>query len=608
MDNTTNVFDYIKSQEKKWKTDSIPLTGSKSWNMYEHLERCYNVANGWFHKGSNEDDNRPYDDLVTPIIDFAFRAEGFDVKDIVPYIDDAKQHYKSTLVKKFHPDWAVKNQLNDFIDEFVESSVVYDLVIVKDVNEVKPEVLDLRTLAFCDQTDASQGPLCIRHQFTPQDLQDMRGKWDSDAIDMVIVLANEEKKVTLANDQVANTPSKYIEVYELVGSLPEHWLDPEGEMYKYTPQRHFVSYYTNSEGVRNGINLYKGEDKPMNESFFFFKVDNVRSKGRACGRSIVERLFQPQVWNNYSAIKLKKMMDGVVNLLQTDSTTVLNQKVNGLSEFTILKTDQGKSINRVDMGLQNVQVFTNNQEKQGQNARMLGSASEGALGVNPSSGTPFALENLVVQNSEGMHQYRQGKIAVFFADVLYPKLILPYLTKEMSNDKKFSAELSLDEITEIADTIAINQAENKVKEVILDGKLVTEEDKQGMIEFYRTNIINGKTEMYKNGLGFFEVFKGEIKNTPIKVKINIAGKQKYLAKEADKLSKLISMIIANPQAFAQIPGLGKTFNQLIEASGMNPIDFSSMIKGIQQVPDVKTKQLSSPVGDEELNKEQTNAV
>lgn len=597
----TNVFEFIKTQENSWKTERIPLTGSKSWNMYEHLERCKNVSNAWFHKGNNEDDNRPYDDLVTPIVDFAFRAEGFDVKDIVPFVDSSKDHYKSTLVKKFHPDWATKYKLDDFIDELTESSIIYDLVIVKNVNEVKPEVVDLLTLAFCDQTDASKGPLCIRHQYTPQDLVAMKGKWDADKIDMAIVLANEEQKVKIANDQTAKTPGRYVEVYELRGSLPEYWLKSDGDMYKYIPQMHIVCFYTDSEGNKQGITLFSGEDKPLEDNFLFFKVDKVRSKGRACGRSIVERLFQPQVWNNYSAIKLKKMMDGVVNLLQSDSLQVENQKIKGLPEFTMLKTEQGKTVNRVDMGMQNVQVFTNAQEKQGANARMLGSASEGALGVNPSSGTPFALENLIVQNSEGMHQYRQGKIAIFFADTLYPKLILPYLVADMSNAKKFSAELSLEEITDIADDVARNMVEKQIEEMIFEkGKVPTQQDREMMTETLKADILSGKTPMYKGGRGFFEIFKDEVKDIPIKVKINVAGKQKYLAKEADKLSKLISMVIANPQAFASIPGLSKSFNQLIEASGMSPIDFSAMI-----TPQLARAQSSGkPVEAlEEINKE-----
>ena len=76
------------AEENNFKTVRVPLTRSKDWNMNEHIERCTNVANGWFHSGKN-DGLRPYDDLATPIIDVSFRSEGFDVKDIVLFINDS---------------------------------------------------------------------------------------------------------------------------------------------------------------------------------------------------------------------------------------------------------------------------------------------------------------------------------------------------------------------------------------------------------------------------------------------------------------------------------------------------------------------------------------
>jgi len=603
MENQT-VFDYIKTQENLWKTERIPLTKSKSWNMNEHIERCTNVANAWYHDGQN-DGLRPYDDLVTPIIDVAFRSEGFDVKDIVPFVDDIHNSHKSFLVKKFHPDWATKNQLDTFIDDVVETSIIYDLVIVKDVQSVRPEVVDLKTLAFCDQTDVLASPLCIRHQMTVADLIEYKGKWNDEAIDMAIVMAQYEKVNNTSGEQVAKTPGKYIDVYELVGNMPETWIKEDGEQYKYVPQRHYVCFYNSPEKEKIGLTLFSGIDKPINETFFALKIDRVRSKGRACGRSIVERLFEPQVWNNYSAIKIKKLLDSAFNLIITDSQELGNQKLTELKSNTILKQAKGDNTQRFNSDLSNLAGFQNYQNDQRNNARLLGSASEGALGVNPSSGTPFALQELIVNEGEGIHQYRQGKIATFFADTLYPKLILPYLVKEMNSGKTFSEELSLDEITEIAKIVSSNTVEDKIGEKILETGIVpTNEEKELVKQTLMSDIISGKSKMFSNGRGFMEIVKGEIGDIPMKVKINVAGKQKYLARDADKLSKLISMVIANPQAFASIPGLAKSFNQLIESSGMNPIDFTSIIQGVQQVPDVKTKQITSPVDKEQLKEEQ----
>ena len=570
MENT-DIFSYIKTQETAWKTDQVALTRSKSWNMYEHLERCFNVANGWFHQGQN-DGLRPYNDIVTPIIDVAFRSEGFDVKDIVPYVDDVDQAYKSFIIKKYHPDWARKHLLDTFIDEVVESSIIYDLVLVKNVNDVRPEVVDLQTLAFCDQTDIMAGPICIRHQYTPAELVEKKGKWDDDKIDQAILMSLYEKKSDLANEQIIKTPSKYIEVYELRGNLPEYWLDEEGEMFKYTPQTHIVCYYTGDDGLRNGITLYKGKDKPLNKVFKSLKIDQVRSKGRACGRSVVERLFEPQVWNNYAGIKLKEMLDSAVNLLQTESQEVTNQKLKGLTNFTVLKHEMGKPLSRVDMQLQNVPTLQGYQAKTEQDARILGSASDPALGLSPTSGTPLGTTQLITQQGLGIHGYRQGKIATFFSDELYADWILEWMIKDMNKGKKFSEDLTLEEVEEIVDKVVNSELEKKIKELMLSGIPIYAEDKLAMAEMLREDFMKGGQRR------FLEALENELEDVPTKVFVNIAGKQRNMVDNANKLSNIMRFVTSAPGAIQQIPGLGKLFNELIEESGYSPVDFTQITK------------------------------
>ncbi len=570
MENQT-VFEYIKTQENSFKTDRVQLSRSKDWNLKEHLERCFNVANGWFHNGQN-DGLRPYNDIVTPIIDVAFRSEGFDVKDIVPYVDDVDQAYKSFIIKKYHPDWARKHLLDTFIDEVVESSIIYDLVLVKNVNDVRPEVVDLQTLAFCDQTDIMAGPICIRHQYTPAELVEKKGKWDSDKIDQAILMSLYEKKSDLANEQIIKTPSKYIEVYELRGNLPEYWLDEEGEMFKYTPQTHIVCYYTGDDGLRNGITLYKGKDKPLNKVFKALKIDTVRSKGRACGRSVVERLFEPQVWNNYAGIKLKEMLDSAVNLLQTESQEVTNQKLKGLTNFTVLKHEMGKPLSRVDMQLQNVPTLQGYQAKTEQDARILGSASDPALGLSPTSGTPLGTTQLITQQGLGIHGYRQGKIATFFSDELYADWILEWMIKDMNKGKKFSEDLTLEEVEEIVDKVVNSELEKKIKELMLSGIPIYAEDKLAMAEMLREDFMKGGQRR------FLEALENELEDVPTKVFVNIAGKQRNMVDNANKLSNIMRFVTSAPGAIQQIPGLGKLFNELIEESGYSPVDFTQITK------------------------------
>ena len=565
----SKVFQYIKTQETNFSTDRVPLTTAKDWNFSEHIERCYAVANGYYFKGVN-DGNRPYDDIVTPIINVAFRTEGFDVKDIIPYVNEIQNNYKSFIIKKRHPQWARTNQLDTFIDDIVESSVIYDLVLVKNVNNIRPEVVDLQSIAFCDQTDIMAGPICIKHNMTPAELVEYKGKWDSDMIDMAIKEASKEKKVSMANDQTVKTPSKYIEVYELRGNLPENFLEEDGEDYKYTPQMHIVAFYSVAGGEKEGITLFSGVDKPLEDNFAALKIDRIRSKGRACGKSIVESLFEPQVWRNYDAIKIKAMLDSALNVIVTDDDELGNQKISDLKLNTILKQGKESNTHFLNAPLQNFQAFTNDQIKQENSARNLGSASDLALGNTPSSGTPLGTTEIVHVEGQGIHVYRQGKIATFFADILYPKFIIPYMVKDMKGDLKFSEELTLDEMIEISRTIAENKAEQKVKDLILDGNIIEEGQKEALIQFYIDDFKKGGKRK------FFEVIKGEMDNLPIKVFVNIKGKQKDMARTADKISNILRAVMQNPQAFSQNPSIGKLFNELLENSGFSALDFTEV--------------------------------
>ena len=105
-----------------------------------------------------------------------------------------------------------------------------------------------------------------------------------------------------------------------------------------------------------------------------------------------------------------------------------------------------------------------------------------------------------------------------------------------------------------------------------------------------------KEEFLKKGTRkFFETIKGELKDIPVSVMVNIKGKQRYMAQNADKISNILREVLRNPQAFSTIPGVAKAFNQLLEESGMSPIDFSTITKPIP----VESK-LAPPVEEEAL--------
>lgn len=584
-----NPFDYIIAEQNNYKTTRVPITDSVDWNMPEHIERCFNVSNGWFHKGKN-DGLRPYQDIVTPIINVAQRSEGFDVKDIVPFVNQPDADHLSFLVKKYHPKWARKNEIDTFIDELVSSSIIYDLALVKNINKQRPELVPLQKIAFCDQTDIMSGPICIKHQYTVAQLTEFKGKWYDDKIDEVIVMSLAEKTQSNQNKTKVKTPGKYIEVFELRGQLPESWIKDDGDMLTFVPQMHIVCFYTDNKGNKNGICLYKGKDKKLSDTFKALVLNPVF--GRACGRSIVETLFEPQVWTNYSAIKIKALLDSAVTLFITDSDELANQKLTELPANTILKQENGRSTQKLDGNIQNLPAFTNYQVGLENSARILGSASDAQLGTNPVSGTPFALQQLVVQQGQGIHEFRQGKIATFFADVLYRDFILEMLVNDMNNGVTFSDELSLDEMQWVIGRMADKEVEDKIKENIKKTGIVPTKQERDAL---RQTI---EEEMKKSSnKKFFEVIQGELNDIPMDVMVNIKGKQRYMAQNADKITNMIKFILSNADAIARFPDIGSAINQLLEESGMSAIDFATTIESVSVQPEAvaQPEQLSAPV-------------
>jgi len=105
----------------------------------------------------------------------------------------------------------------------------------------------------------------------------------------------------------------------------------------------------------------------------------------------------------------------------------------------------------------------------------------------------------------------------------------------------------------------------------------------------------------KGSKHFIEILKGEFKNTPLSVKVSVAGKSKNLAVMTDKIVNIFRFAFSNPQGFAQvmqIPGMAKSFNQILEFSGMSPADFSGIEKLAMQQ---QTQQKASLPVEETVN-------
>lgn len=563
MNNPKDIFSYITQEESAFNIP-IQVIDGYDWNFPSHVQLSTLYKNSKYLTGNSDD--KPFKNIIRPILNLAYRAVGFDVKDIVLFVNKASIFFKSFLVRKFHEKWARENEMDTFIDSMVEDYCTFGGALIKNVNKSVPEVVPLQSLAFCDQTDILSGPFGIKHYFSPDQLKEKEefgwgGKSSDVTIDELIVLAENSK--TSKDGVSTETPGKYIEIYEVHGTFPEYFIG--GESDKYTSQIHIVGFYTDSSGAKQGLTLFKGTEKEL--PFKFISRDPIY--GRALGMGGAEELFEPQVWVNYDVIRMKDMLDAAAKtIMKTTDPTLSAKHPSGLKDvdnLEILELKDNTDLSQVDTYPRNLAVFDKAIGEWERHAQQMGAANETIMGESPAAGTPFKLQELVTAEAHSLHEYRKGKLATFL-DEIYRDWVIPHIVREINKGQEFLAELELDELQEIAEQVVENAKNKKIKEQILNGEIPNIE---GFEDTTRQEFLKGGNKR------FVRILKDELKKAPVDVKVNIAGKQKNLASMTDKLVGVFRQIVMNP-AVLDDPRMAKILNIILEYSGLSPIDFGAM--------------------------------
>lgn len=565
--------------------------------MHTHIQKAILYKNSQFIEGNSDAERqfKPFKNIIRPILNLQYRAEGFDVKDIVLYVDSSGKYHLSFLAKKYHEKYARDNGLDTFIDELVESYIDFGGVLVKNVNGVRPEVVPLQSLAFCDQTDVLSGPIGIKHYFSPDQLLEMADKgWGSTkhgataTLEETIILSRKEKKQD-PNGVLTQTPGKYIEVYEVHGNLPRKFLKGEQNSLKYVNQMQIVCFYEKNGGEKGKIVLFKEEE--TKSPFKFKKRDPIY--GRALGFGGVEELEDPQVWTNYNEIRKQAMLDAASKtVLITQDSAFAARHPNGLKDvdnLEILEESPEGNTRQLDTFPRNIKLFEeSNTQWEGQ-AQKMGSANDSIMGEQPSSGTPFKLQELVTQESHSLHEYRKGQLATFL-DEIYRDWIIPKIARDLGRGAEFLAELELEELQYVTDCLVRTETNTMIKEKILNGELINPDDVEGYKEIVMEDFKR------KGSKHFISIFKGEMKNLPMSVKTNIVGKQKNLAATVDKIGNVIRTVLqaGGPTALS-FPATWDVINQMIEKSGLDPVDFSGLADAFKKLQQQQAQAAAQPV-------------
>jgi hypothetical protein len=584
-----DIYNFVLEEEARFDRD-ININGW-DWNFKQHVKQSFYYKHGRLLEGDNDD--TPVENIVKPILNVQYRSEDIDVKDIVLYVDDPTAYHLSFLLKKYHDDvFIVDNDLDTFFDEHKEAKIDFGGSLCKKKAGARPEVVDLQSISFCDQTDILKAPLAFNHFYNPDELVQMEARgWGSKengatiTIDELIMLSESSK--TNEDGQENETSGQYIEVKEVHGIMPTRWLTDDEESKGYTNQLQIIAFYKNSDGDKVGVTLFR---KKLTQPLLKF-VNRDKIFSRALGSGGVEELFQPQMWTTHSRIRVRELLDSASKtILKAVGTDMKARYPNGLKDMDnleIVDLMEGEDIGQIDTTPRSINLFENSIVEWGNHAQRIGSATDPLMGDSAPSGTPFRAQERQVIEGKGIHEYRRGKFAKHIEE-LYKDWFIPYMQEEIVKGKRFLSTLTTEEMQFVSDALVKKQAHSFAIEKILSGEVVTEEDKAEFEEKTRAEFAKGGNKR------FIEVLKGEFTKAPIRVKINVAGKQKNLELMTDKLVNVFRQIISNPEGFKQamtMPAVAKTFNDILEYSGISPVYFSGMAQ--QEKPQKNIKALEA---------------
>ena len=582
MQHPESIYEFIKQEETRYETDEVRVYDNVTWNMRNHIQLVLSLRDGYYTTGENNW-LRPFKKVIEPILNTAFSLEDIELKDITLFVSNQANRVLSFFAKKYHDEvYIKKHDLDTLIDRAEEESQTLGGTLVFKGKDV-PEVLKLKRIAFCDQTDILGGPIGFKYNFSPSKLRKMSEVgWGDEknganiTLNELITLATTDKEPAGMKGKKNETTGKNIEIYIVRGDLPEHYLEDNDNMEDYSYQVHVVGFYKNEKDKKVGVTLYRQEEDDSVLKFFTAK----EVEDRALGKGYAEMVFHEQIWTNFLEIHKMNLLESAskVPLWTDDDGFVNRQQIRDMENLEITTIKEGRNIGQIPTAAPaNIQLFEQSINSLFSNAQLVGSAQDPLLGRQSFAGQTFKGQERLVAQGKGPHETNKGKFAKFIEEI-YRDWIIPEIMKEILKGPEFLASLTQDEMEWVADSLATKEVNRRIINEILDGELPDQEQLALLKEQIKQNFLKSGSKQK------LKILKDEFKGAELGIEINVAGKQKDLGELTQKVLSIFQFVFSNPQGFQQvmqIPAMKGAFNDVLEFSGISQGNWATLMSSPQ---------------------------
>lgn len=456
---TQKVIDIIRDAEQNYLQGTTKLGKYVSWSMHDTIERIDAYLNSKHTSGETDSLGRekPFFNIVSAAVNVWYRATDIDTKDIRIIPDKQRNTGLALIATVLLKDWMNKARFGAFLNQWGRTLARYGSAVVKFVEkdgELIASVIPWNRF-ISDPTSFDAIPHIEKFYKTPAQLRRMK-EYDQDAVDTLIKELTVRKTI---DGVTVDTLPNFIEIYEVHGELDSRLLEKEpktieDEDIKYIQQMHVVSYTQTGKEIKD-FTLFRGREK--RDPYMITHL--IEEDGRTLAIGAVEYLFDAQWMQNHTVKNMKDTLDLASKLIfQTSDTTYVGKNVlTAIETGDIFTHGINQPLTRVANDKPDIVALQNFGNMWQGMGRELTSTPDALRGNTLPSGTPYALGQLLSQNSNSLFEIMTENKGLSITDMCH-EFILPFLKTKLDNKDEVVAILDEQAITEIDAMYIPNQA------------------------------------------------------------------------------------------------------------------------------------------------------
>jgi len=578
-----SIFDIVREAEDNYIHGNTQMSEYVNFDMHNTLETIDAYLNSKHISGSEDalGRDKPFFNIVTAATNIWYRATDIDRKDLKFIPTNSSSVLLAFVANVMLQNWMNDNRFGQFLNQWGRTLARYGSAVLKFVEvkgELIPSVVPWNRL-IVDPIDFEALPRIEKFYKTPAQLRKMK-HYDQDMVEALITSV--QARETLDGQQKDNQ-SKFIELYEVHGELPESFLtDKEPEDPKkivYTQQMHVISYVRGAKNAEfDDFTLYRG--KEAKDPYMITHL--IEEDGRTLSIGAVEYLFDAQWMQNHTVKNMKDLLDLTSKLVfqSADGSFVGKNVITSIENGDIFTHEDNKPLSQINTSKGDVTALQNFSGMWTSLAQEITSTPDALRGVTMPSGTPYSLGAFLGAQANSLFEIMTENKGLSLEDILRIHVI-PNLRKKLKNKDEVVAILDGAGIQEIdalyVPRAAVKKYNKEAKQALLRGEVPAPFNKDVAEAGIKDQLGNtGNKRFFKpdelDQKQWDEIFSDfEWDSIRVEVTNENTDKQAVLT----TLSTVLQTIASNP-AILQDPNAKVVFNSILAETGrISPLQIAT---------------------------------